>query len=125
MYLRVNKDNEEELYKKYTDSAWNYAKNCLEYEHKYKNYTNIFIRLKKNELDFDILGNLIICLKEIEDSKIDQHEASVKVGKILKKLFIDSAMKREKKMEKKLKKEEKKFVKPKINISWADYKKTL
>ena len=38
----------------------------------YKNYTNIFIRLKKNELDFDILGNLIICLKEIEDSKIDQ-----------------------------------------------------
>jgi len=34
-------------------------------------------------------------------------------------------MKREKKMEKKLKKEEKKFVKPKINISWADYKKTL
>ena len=37
----VNKDNEEELYKKYTDSAWNYAKNCLEYEHKYKNYTNM------------------------------------------------------------------------------------
>ena len=34
-------------------------------------------------------------------------------------------MKREKKMEKKLKKEEKKFVKPKINISWEDYKKTL
>tara|TARA_B100000035_G_scaffold126095_1_gene107323 strand:- start:9462 stop:9950 length:489 start_codon:yes stop_codon:yes gene_type:complete len=91
----------------------------------YKNYTNIFIRLKKNELDLDILGNLIICLKEIEDNKIDQHEASVKVGKILKKLFIDSAMKREKKMEKKLKKEEKKFVKPKVNISWSDYKKTL
>tara|TARA_Y100000385_G_scaffold207328_1_gene214952 strand:+ start:376 stop:636 length:261 start_codon:yes stop_codon:yes gene_type:complete len=41
MYLRVNKDNEEELYKKYTDSAWNYAKNCLEYEHKYKNYINM------------------------------------------------------------------------------------
>ena len=90
----------------------------------YKNYTNIFIRLKKNELDFDILGNLIICLKEIEDNKIDQHEASVKVGKILKKLFIDSAMKREKNG-KKIKKGRKKFVKPKINISWADYKKTL
>ena len=43
MYLRLNKDNEEELYKKYTDSAWNYAKNCLEYEHKYKNYTNMKI----------------------------------------------------------------------------------
>ena len=43
MYLRLNKDNEEELYRKYTDSAWNYAKNCLEYEHKYKNYTNMKI----------------------------------------------------------------------------------
>lgn len=91
----------------------------------HKHYTNIFIRLKKNELDLDILHNLITCLKEIEDNKIDQHEASVKVGKILKKLFIDSAMKREKKMEKKLKKEEKKFVKPKNNISWNEYKKTL
>ena len=64
-------------------------------------------------------------LREVEDGGLDQHEASVKVGKILKKLFIDSALKREKKMEKKFKKEEKKFVKPKINISWSDYKKTL
>ena len=43
-------------------------------------------------------------LKEIEDNKIDQHEASVKIGKILKKLFIDSAMKNEKKNKKKIKK---------------------
>ena len=91
----------------------------------YKNYTNIFIRLKKNELDFDILGNLIICLKEIENSETDQHEASIKVGKILKKLFIDSAMKREKKMEKKLKKEEKKYKKPINNITWSEYKKKI
>ena len=91
----------------------------------HKNYMNIFLRLKKNELDLDILYNLILCLKDIEDNKTDQHEASIKVGKILKKLFIDSAMKREKKMEKKLKKEEKKFVSPKKDISWSDYKKTL
>ena len=62
----------------------------------HKNYMNIFIRLKKNELDLDILYNLILCLKDIEDNKTDQREASIKVGKILKKLFIDSAMKREK-----------------------------
>jgi hypothetical protein len=89
------------------------------------NYTNIFLRLKKNELDLDILHNLILCLKDVEDSKIDQHEASIKVGKILKKLYIDSAMKRQKKVDKKADKEKKTFVQPKKNISWSEYKKTL
>tara|TARA_B000000475_G_scaffold212312_1_gene174338 strand:+ start:753 stop:1013 length:261 start_codon:yes stop_codon:yes gene_type:complete len=68
MYLRVNKDNEEELYKKYTDSAWNYAKNCLEYEHKYKNYTN----MKKLNYPSYILKNekskLIVESKKLEKS---------------------------------------------------------
>lgn len=68
MYLRLNKDNEEELYKKYTDSAWNYAKNCLEYEHKYKNYTN----MKKLNYPDNILENekfkLIAESKKLEKS---------------------------------------------------------
>jgi hypothetical protein len=89
----------------------------------YKNYGNIFIRLKKNELDMEILGNLIICLKDIETGRIDQHEASIKVGKILKKLYVDSAMKREKKIDKKQKQNEKKFIKPKNNVTWSEFKK--
>ena len=43
-------------------------------------------------------------LKEIEDGETDQHEASVKIGKILKELYIDSAMKNEKNIENKEKK---------------------
>lgn len=68
MYLRLNKDNEEELYKKYTDSAWDYAKNCLEYENKYKNYTN----MKKLNYPDNILENekfkLIAEAKKLEKS---------------------------------------------------------
>lgn len=68
MYLRSNKDNEEELYKKYTDSAWNYAKNCLEYENKYKNYTN----MKKLSYPDHIIANekskLIVESKKLEKS---------------------------------------------------------
>ena len=68
MYLRSNKENEEELYKKYTDSAWNYAKNCLEYENKYKNYTN----MKKLSYPDHIIANekskLIVESKKLEKS---------------------------------------------------------
>ena len=38
-----------------------------------------------------MLNNFISCLKEIEDGKVDQNEASVKVGTILKEIYIDSA----------------------------------
>ena len=37
----------------------------------------------------------------MENGKLDQHEASYKVGKVLKELYIDTAMKREEKMKRK------------------------
>ena len=35
----------------------------------------------------------------IEDEKVDQHEASVLVGKLLKELYVDSALKKCRKMD--------------------------
>ena len=90
------------------------------------NYTNIYNRLLKDELDFKILLAFIDKLKEIEDGEVDQHEASVDIGKILKQMYIDSALKREKKFEEEeIKKGNKKKVKerkPVRNISWAKFK---
>ena len=60
-------------------------------------------------------------LKAIEDGKYDQHEGSVKVGEILKQLYIDSALKGGNQNEKKEKKERKRKGK---KISWAEYKRT-
>jgi hypothetical protein len=59
----------------------------------YTKYTDLFNRILKDELDFEIMTKLLIILKLIEDGKVDQHEGSVMVGKVLKELYVDSALK--------------------------------
>ena len=59
----------------------------------YNNYTDIFNRLIKDELNLEIMTKLLIVLKLIEDGKVDQNEGSVMVGKVLKELYVDSALK--------------------------------
>ena len=87
----------------------------------YENYTNIFNKLVKEQLDLSILYRLLIVLKGIEENKYDQHEGSVMVGKILKQLYIDSALKGGDQNDKKGKKERKRRGK---KLSWAEYKRT-
>jgi hypothetical protein len=87
----------------------------------YENYTNIFNKLVKEQLNLSILYRLLILLKGIEDDKYDQHEGSVMVGKILKQLYIDSALKGDEKNDKKSKKERKRRGK---KLSWAEYKRS-
>ena len=60
----------------------------------FTNYTDIYNRLKKDELNLDIMGNFIMILKRIEDGDIDQHEGAFMVGKLLKDIYIDSALQR-------------------------------
>lgn len=86
----------------------------------YTNYTNIFNKLFKGDIDVTILMNLVDVLKQIEDGKLDQHEGSVKVGEILKSLYIDSALKEEKRREDRVDKKSKK--RKSKNISWDQYK---
>ena len=63
-----------------------------------ENYTNIFNKLFKGDLDLMLLDRFISILKDIEDGKLDQHEASAKVGAILKEIYIDSALREDKKI---------------------------
>jgi hypothetical protein len=60
----------------------------------FNNYTDIYHKVFREEIDLNIMGTLLDVLKKIEDAKVDQHEGSVMVGEILKKLYIDSALKR-------------------------------
>ena len=57
-------------------------------------YTDIFNKVKKNEIDFNILNNLLDVLKKIELGELDQHSGSFEVGKLLKALYVDSAIKK-------------------------------
>jgi hypothetical protein len=88
----------------------------------YNSYTDIFNRITKDELDLEIMTKLLIVLKMIEDDKINQHEGSVMVGKVLKELYVDSALKRGENLDEQYKSTEP-TPKEHENISWKDYKK--
>ena len=94
----------------------------------FNNYTDIFNKLYKDELDLGILNQFLTVLSQIEDGKIDQHEGSYKVGQLLKKIYIDSALKKadkldaaDKKKKGKNGKNDKKSEEPR-EISWKEYK---
>ena len=70
------------------------------------------------------MGQFVNALKAVEDGNMDQHEASVQVGQILKKLYIDSALKKDKKEEEKRKRQRKKKpVNKKSKLTWSQFKK--
>jgi hypothetical protein len=90
-----------------------------------ENYTDIFKKMIKGEIDLEIMGRLLLILKLIEDERVDQHEGSVMVGKILKELYVDSALKNCKKRdEEQALKEQEEEVKYKEEkpISWAEWR---
>ena len=88
----------------------------------YENYTNIFNKLIKDELDLTILNKFLYILHKIEKGDIDQHEGSVMVGNILKELYIDSALRKDNKRNENKKTERTRKGK---NITWNDYKKII
>ena len=89
----------------------------------FTHYTDIFNKVKKDELNLNILGQLLDILKKIEDEKIDQHIGAFEVGKLLKEMYIDSALTRAEKIDKKTgqKMEPSKPNKVK-KISWKEFK---
>ena len=91
----------------------------------WENYTNIFNKLFGGYIDVNMLYKFINVLAKIEEGEYDQHEASMVVGKILKEIYIDSALRegqeKDKIHDKKVKKKQKK--KKVKNLSWKDYKK--
>ena len=87
----------------------------------YNSYTDIFNRVIKDELDLEIMTKLLIVLRMIENGKINQHEGSVMVGKVLKELYVDSALKRGENIDKEFE-EDKPAVSDGKNISWKEFK---
>lgn len=92
----------------------------------YTYYTDIFNKIKKDEIDLAILFQFIDVLKDIEDGHLDQHEGSFAVGTLLKKLYIDSALKKAEKLNEEHERTNtnpKPQMKDPINISWKTFKR--
>ena len=87
----------------------------------YDNYTDIFNRLMKDEVDPLILQRFLIVLKMIEDGQLDQQEGSSMIGKYLKELYLDSAVRKADALERE-RSGEKEPLKEGMDISWKAYK---
>lgn len=88
----------------------------------YNHYTDIFNKLVKDEIDLNLLTKFLVVLKMIEDGKVDQHEGSVIIGKILKEIYVDSALKRSENLDKEYG-TEKKEKNEGVKMSWKEFKK--
>jgi hypothetical protein len=82
----------------------------------------IFNKIKKDELNLQILYQLLEVLKQIEEGQLDQHAGAFEVGKLLKTMYIDSALIKAERTDKKTG-EKKVVAKAKEKkITWAEYK---
>ena len=87
-------------------------------------YTDIFNKIKKDEINLGILLQFIDVLKKIEDGDLDQHEGSFAVGTLLKELYIDSALKKADKLNEIYDSQTSKpEPKEAIKISWKQFKR--
>lgn len=87
-------------------------------------YTDIYNKIRKDEIDLKILNKFLNVLRQIEDGDLDQHEGSFVVGTLLKEIYVDSALRKADKLneEHEQEKVEEKMLEPVVNISWKEYK---
>jgi hypothetical protein len=88
----------------------------------FMNYTDIFNKVKKDEINLETLFEFLNILKAIEDGKLDQHEGAFEVGKILKKMYIDSAIMKSEKLDKETGEMVVKPIAVAKNVSWNQFK---
>jgi len=86
-------------------------------------YTDIYNKIRKDEIDLKILFNALDVLRDIEDGKMDQHEGAFKFGNLLKKIYVDSALKKAEKLNAETGETEPQYKGPQVNVSWSQFKK--
>ena len=102
-----------------------YQEAALECNFLFTYYTDIFNKVRKDEIDIGILTKFLDVLKRIEDGELDQHEGSFLVGTLLKELYVDSALKKADKLDEQYEKDRVEPVHAKVEISWKQYKKMI
>ena len=83
----------------------------------FTHYTDIYNKIRKDEIDLSILNKFLNILRQIEDGLLDQHEGAFAVGTLLKELYIDSALRKANKLN--IPEEPKREP---INIKWNEFK---
>ena len=125
--LRENINNLLILKKKYgSDAESIHNDGMIDANFLFTYYTDIYNKIRKDEIDLNMLFKFIDILQKIEDGLVDQHEGSFMIGSLLKEIYIDSALKKAEKIEEQHASEPKEeYKKPQVEISWKKFKKTL
>lgn len=121
--LRENVNNLVMLKAKYLDDADSLNLEAMvECNFLYTYYTDLYNKIRKDEIDLKILFQFIDVLNKIEDGLMDQHEGSFEVGMLLKKIYIDSALRKAEKLNAETGVSEPEYKGPQVDISWKQFK---
>jgi len=85
-------------------------------------YTDIYNKVRKDEIDLRILNQFLNVLRQIEDGLIDQHDGSYMVGQLLKELYVDSALKKAGKLDEQYNAEKVEEKNTGMQLSWKQFK---
>ena len=110
-----------ELMKETSDPKELHIEAMMECNFIFTYYTDIYNKIRKEEINLETLFYFLEILEKIEKGEIDQHEGSFEVGTILKKMYVDSALLKAKKLDEKYDTEPVMIV-PK-EMSWKDFKR--
>ena len=80
----------------------------------FDNYTSIYNKLLRDQIDLHVFYKFLFYLKKIEDGELTFYQASFEIGTLLKNMYVDPIIE-----EKDREKEKERNVKP---ISWNEYK---
>jgi hypothetical protein len=121
--LRENVNNLVMLKAKYLDdpAALN-LEAMVECNFLFNYYTDLYNKIRKDEIDLKILFQFIEVLRKIEDGQMDQHEGSYEVGLLLKKIYVDSALRKAEKLNAVTGVVEPEYKGPQVDISWKQFK---
>ena len=111
---------------KIEEDDWTFAARCEEAApFTFREYTDIFNRARKGNLNFEIMSKFIDVLERIEVGELGQHEGANEIGKLLKSIYIDSALRQAEKLDAQREGGACITTAPNtpINISYRDFKK--
>jgi hypothetical protein len=121
--LRENVNNLVMLKAKYLDDADALNLEAMsECNFLFTYYTDLYNKIRKDEIDLKILFQFLDVLSKIEEGKIDQHEGSFEVGTLLKKIYVDSALRKAEKLNAETENMEPEYKGPQVEISWKQFK---
>jgi hypothetical protein len=81
----------------------------------FDNYTSIYNKLLRDQIDLKVFYKFLYYLKKIEDGELTFYQASYEIGTLLKSMYVDPIVE-----DKEKEKEKGRNIKP---ISWDDFKK--